>query len=319
MGKWEGTTALLVLSGLAYSAASFGAADPKLKNVKIESAFEDNSGHVVIRFEYSDSDPEFINSNESFFGDSKGLNQLQEAGFSGSTNHFVLDFPDTRLKDNGKFIAGVDEKDLNKETANYTVVCDGKKATYHRMTPDKVSKLQASIRSGNTPLFSLPSNDRSPEYLFKRPGQNQYIYVDASKYNYSYESFRMYVGAPKRMNKRMIADVHRLRDGGTTYIKTKDGETLFSPAAFDPSRKPKWNEFPLERLDPLKFDLASLGIPGVPSPKSTLHTPCDPLLSPNSGAAAAAAAVGNDALKSDPTDSGGSGNGTGGGASGQLQ
>lgn len=191
------------------------------------------------------------------------------------------------------------------------------------MAPAKIARLQASIQGGETPIRSLPSTDRIPEYLFKRPGQDQYIYLDALKYNSGYESFRMYVGAPKRMNERKIASIRGYQDGGMASIRTKDGETLFSPTTFDASRKPMWNEFPLEKLDPRKFDLASLGIPGVPSPPSTLHTPCDPLLAPSSGAAAAAAgagaAAGNHAAGGDPAGSGGTGNGTAGEAAGQVR
>jgi len=71
---------------------------------------------------------------------------------------------------------------------------------------------------------------RKPEYLFADECGKFLIYVSADKYNYSYEGFRLFVGAPGGLlSPVLIRQVRRMRDGGTTYIHTTD-KTLYSPS-----------------------------------------------------------------------------------------
>jgi hypothetical protein len=78
------------------------------------------------------------------------------------------------------------------------------------------------------------------------------FYVDADKYNYSYESFTLHIGNGATMREVPIQDVRRYRDGGTTYLRTSEG-TFFSPSPFDaqhdPELVPKWDSQKLTKLN----------------------------------------------------------------------
>lgn len=101
---------------------------------------------------------------------------------------------------------------------------------------------------------------RKPEYLFLGENVAFWIYVSASKYHYSYESFRFFIGEPGALDLREvpIQQVRRMRDGGTTYIHTAEG-TLYSPSKWghvDPT--PTWKGpegYKLVRRDASQFDI----------------------------------------------------------------
>lgn len=273
---------------LAFNYGTVFAANESPKHVEIENAYEDSSGRLIIRFKYKsemfDKDqvnPDFFGNNRAFYGTEKNLFQLQESGFGGTSKRYSMSFVDPRVKGGERdqratFYAGVDQEDMFKESPNYTLVCGDKAQSveYKPLSKERIAKLQTSIRDGKVPLNSLPQDSRKPEYIFKQ-ADGTIIYVDASEYNYSYESYRFFVGKPGAMKEMKIKDVERYRDGGTTYIKLENGQTLFSPTAFDKTKKPTWNGNTLERVDAAKFDLASMGIKGVPSGEADLHTPCD--------------------------------------------
>ena len=269
-------TATLLIAGTSYAQTS-------PKDVDIETAYEDDQGNLIVRFDYKSEftdggkrNPDFFGTNLTFYGNMNDLSQQEQKGFGGTSERYVVSFADPRLKESGNFYAGVDPKNIFKENGKYELHCGDKRASYRPLSVEKKAKLLEMVRSGKNKLASLPKDDRKPEYLFKRKGTNQYIYVDAAKYNYSYESFRLFVGEPGKMNESKIENVERYRDGGTTYIKTKDGEELFSPTPFSQDKNPTWNKmYQLERLDPSKFDLKSLGIAGVPAGEAKLRTPCD--------------------------------------------
>ncbi len=90
----------------------------------------------------------------------------------------------------------------------------------------------------NATFAPLP-NVRKPEYLFQM-SDGSYIYVDAARYNYSYESFRFFIGTPGSMAQLPITSVNRYRDGGTTIIRTEKG-ILYSPTIFESDKKPVWS------------------------------------------------------------------------------
>lgn len=100
---------------------------------------------------------------------------------------------------------------------------------------------------------------RRAEYLFRKK-DGALIYVSSDKYNYSYESFKLFVGDGKTMREIPVQDVCRYRDGGTTYVKTGVG-TLFSPSPMksDPEVFPRWEEGEeqqeLIRLEPKDCDI----------------------------------------------------------------
>lgn len=80
-------------------------------------------------------------------------------------------------------------------------------------------------------LVELPQT-RQSEYLAFSEDGSLVVYVSASKYKFSYESFRLFVGNGAEMREIKIQNVTRYRDGGTTIITTNEG-TFFSPTAFD--------------------------------------------------------------------------------------
>lgn len=71
---------------------------------------------------------------------------------------------------------------------------------------------------------------RRMEY-FCRTIDGTFVYVSADQYNYSYESFKLYVGDGGFMRELRVYNVKRLRDGGTTVITTESGE-FYSPSPF---------------------------------------------------------------------------------------
>ncbi len=98
---------------------------------------------------------------------------------------------------------------------------------------------------------------RKVEYFCKCENGN-FIYVSADKHNFSYESFRLFVGKGKKMREVQIKNVNRYRDGGTTFIETSKG-TFFSPSPFNVQQSPKiiptWKKKGLVNLDVKEYDI----------------------------------------------------------------
>jgi hypothetical protein len=250
--------------------------DPKY--VEIGSGYEDPAtGQLIIRFKYKYKsqftynekvNPDFFGNNLSFFGNEENLFQINEIGFRGSAEAYSLSFK------GGTFYAGVEQTKRFKKSSKYTLVCDdsAKSVEYKPISTEKVLKLQALIQSMEVPLNPLPANAKRTEYIFKMK-DGTIIYVDASKYNYSYETFRMFVGEPGSMKEVKVQAVERRRDGGTTYVRAADGRVLFAP--FSNTEKPTWNGIEIEAIEKEHFDLGSLGIHGLPSETTNLQTPCE--------------------------------------------
>lgn len=99
---------------------------------------------------------------------------------------------------------------------------------------------------------------RQTEYLCQTE-DGTLVYVSADKHNYSYESFRLFVGDGLLMREIPIEHVERFRDGGTTCVYTTEGRTFFSPspsnARRDPKLVPKWDEEDLASLDRDAYDI----------------------------------------------------------------
>lgn len=274
---------LLALSLISFSVNAIAA--DEIKNVKFENVWKDSAGRLVIEFEWTfDRDapnPEFFYHGRAFSGDENGLYQLSSPGYSGSTVHHALPFKDQRATSVSKFLAGVSDEPEGTsphDTDEYLLVCDATKTPFTRLTADESASLLEKIHSGQIPLNPLPDSVRETAYLFKVVGTNEFIYVDQSKYNFSYKTFRMWLGTLNNMQEVKISKVLRASDGGTTYITTEDGRVLFSPTPFEEDKFPTWDV--TKKLERIRvrdgFDLKTLGITGVPSADVQLHTPCDP-------------------------------------------
>jgi hypothetical protein len=152
-------------------------------------------------------------------------------------------------------------------SVNHTVTCLDPEANDHPMTFTRVGDTlwwggNAFERMENPgeirpSILSLPRT-RKPEYLFAEEHGAFLIYVSADKYNYSYESFRLFIGHPGEtaLRKLAIRQVRRMRDGGTTYIHTEEG-SLYSPSKLGHVDKtPTWKgraDHKLVERDPSQF------------------------------------------------------------------
>lgn len=101
---------------------------------------------------------------------------------------------------------------------------------------------------------------RIPEYLYKSDDDTDfYLLVTADKYEYDYDTFRLFAGPMHDLRPQAIREVHRYRDGGTTYVVTAGG-TLFAPVPdlYPEQGPPKWGKRWLQRLDLGSFDIREL-------------------------------------------------------------
>ena len=146
----------------------------------------------------------------------------------------------------------------------------------------------SKVTTPNTVTFVPLAPARKPEYLFRLP-DGQFVYVGAdSGDDYSYESFRLYVGDGNAMRHVPIlgrpADreeydrnwepmmvpfpesgqwlvVSRARDG-YTCIFTEEG-ALHAPSPLVPDVKSWWRGKELERLDHSQFEILEFAATGV--------------------------------------------------------
>ena len=95
-------------------------------------------------------------------------------------------------------------------------------------------------------------------HAHERAQEVAHTYVSADKYNYSYESFKLYVGDGKTMRQIPVIRVERYRDGGTTIIETPE-QWFGSPSPFnverDPNLVPEWGDAKLANLDVNDYDI----------------------------------------------------------------
>lgn len=257
-----------------------------LQDSEIEAAYQDKNGNLIVRFQYqskslsSPETPDLFGLNRTFYGNENGLYQLKGTGFSGRMPIYHFSFFDPSQKEQrGHFYARIDPEDTTKETNSNLIVCDNSERDFSLVSEDLKSDLQQEIRDSQIPLNPLPRDARSSVYLFKSKTSDLYIYVDASKFNFSYESFRLFVGKLGEMKNLEITNVNRLRDGGTTHINLADGSKLFSPSALTQGKVATWTSregtLELEDLSTQSFELETLGIKDVPSKDKLLKTPCE--------------------------------------------
>lgn len=158
---------------------------------------------------------------------------LASSGFGGSRDEHDLSFNDPHQGVSGKL-------HRNGDVIDY----DGERYTQQDVTFDESS------------VVPLPATRRT-EYLCQAE-DGTLLYVSADKYNYSYESFRLFVGDGTTMREIPVQYVERYRDGGTTYIRTPE-ETFFSPSPFnaqrDPNLVPQWGSQKLTDLNKDDYDI----------------------------------------------------------------
>ncbi|MDB5185074.1 MAG: hypothetical protein JWN38_882 [Candidatus Saccharibacteria bacterium] len=158
---------------------------------------------------------------------------LASRGFGGTSIEHDLSFDDPHQGVSGKLHRNGDVIDYDDE----------------RYTQQDVIFDQSSV-------VPLPAT-RRPEYLCQAE-DGTLFYVSADKYNYSYESFRLFVGDGTTMREIPVQDVERYRDGGTTYIRTPE-ETFFSPSPFNAQRDPnlvsQWGLQKLTNLNKGDYDI----------------------------------------------------------------
>lgn len=166
--------------------------------------------------------------------DGKVFYALATGGFGGTTIEHGLSFSDPHH--------GVDGR-LQKS---------GEVITYN----DEEYTLREDIEFDPSQVVPLPATRRT-EYFCATP-DGMFVYVSADKYNYSYASFRLYVGDGQTMRQIPIIRVERYRDGGTTIIETPE-EWFGSPSPFnverDPSLVPEWGDTKLVNLDVNDYDI----------------------------------------------------------------
>lgn len=103
-------------------------------------------------------------------------------------------------------------------------------------------------------LLGYPKS-RGPEYLFKL-NDNYFIYVSKDVYELGYDNFRVFVGPLDNMTLIPLTESpERYRDGGTTYIWTRDG-LLLSPAGH--KGDPTWQDKKIIRLDPRRYKISEV-------------------------------------------------------------
>ena len=156
--------------------------------------------------------------------DGKTFYALVVKGFGGNTEEHRVSFQDPHHDVGGK---------LQKDGDSITF--DGKTFTCQEMD------------FGSSEVIPLP-NTRRVEYVY-RLGDGRIVLVTASEHHFSYESFRLYIGNGVNMREIPVQRVERYRDGGTTFIHTREG-VFFSPSPFaDQSLSPTWDGQSMELLD----------------------------------------------------------------------
>jgi len=119
--------------------------------------------------------------------------------------------------------------------------------------PENIAIIQTRVH--DQAVVASPSPDsRKTEYLCVSDDGRLVIYVTASAYDYTLESFRFFIGDGNTMRELKITNVNRLNDGGTTYIQTEDLE-FYSPAPRYMDDQPDWGRTTkLNFINPAKVE-----------------------------------------------------------------
>ncbi len=192
------------------------------------------------------SDLPMMDSELLFSPDGVTFYALASSGFSGNAMEHKLSFYDPHRGVSGELHRDGDTIGYNGE----------------RYTEQDVTFNQSSV-------VPLPATRRT-EYLCQAK-DGTLFYVSAKKYNYSYESFKLFVGDGTTMREIQVQRVERYRDGGTTYIFTSE-ETFFSPSPLsvqqNPELVPQWGSQKLSNLDRGDYVIVETPDEGVSITKS---------------------------------------------------
>ncbi|MFN8612984.1 MAG: hypothetical protein U0931_35925 [Vulcanimicrobiota bacterium] len=184
-------------------------------------------------------------NNCSFWVDLKEgrADQAKETSFGGSNSEYKASY----------------EGGARLEVANSGVKltnADGKSAQLRRLDPTESQKLVDSVSFMPFPKIS------EPQYLAKLP-DNRLFLVTGQKYNFQYDTCKAYVGSPGAMEEVSISSFQRMRDGGTTTIRTSVG-TFYRPSSFRREEPTTFNGEPVTRLPTFQGQnadlVASLGV-----------------------------------------------------------
>lgn len=179
------------------------------------------------------TDMPFMDGEVAFSPDGETFYALSTGGFGGSVDKHDLSFEDPHQGIKGK---------LHLEDEQITYDGEVYRKTHRLINPSSVVPLPAARRT---------------EYLCQAE-DGTFVYVSADKYNYSYESFKLFVGDGATMREIEVNDVVRYRDGGTTYVQTPE-VTFFSPSPFNAQRDsnlvPQWGDKKLVNLDAKDYDI----------------------------------------------------------------
>jgi hypothetical protein len=146
------------------------------------------------------------------------------------------------------------------------------KFPYVEMDNEEIDALEENTEIKAHPL---PRDAIECRFLYKtKDDKRDIIYVDRPIYDWQrYRiAYALYKGQPGKMEKIQVTDIKVYRDGGSIELAMGYIHILSCPIRGTAT----WDDnIQLEELDKSKFDYASLGIPGIPSPKLVLRTPCE--------------------------------------------
>ncbi len=161
-----------------------------------------------------------IMSNCVFISHDAGTNfwQMELGGFNGNSTKY-----DSSIIDPKTGIKHAIERNDAKLTFYHGPVDRNPRAANSGITTFTLADTPTQSWDG---MFHPVPEIRVTEYFIKLT-DGRYIYVTAARYNYSYKSFRLYIGTPDAMQEIKVRLTNRLHDGGSTVIATIWG-TLFA-------------------------------------------------------------------------------------------
>ncbi len=122
------------------------------------------------------------------------------------------------------------------------------------------------IASTVAPMVLFADERVVQHFMQSMNDSNLFLYVSASKHDPSEKKMRLFVGPARSMKAKTIESVRIYLDGGTTIIKTVDGETFYFPRSLGSSTdyplggpSPTWNNLPLRDLTSSKFEIVETG------------------------------------------------------------
>jgi hypothetical protein len=130
---------------------------------------------------------------------------------------------------------------------------EGKSAEMRRLDQAESQKLMNELKY----FVGMPKISE-PQYV-ARVADDQVLLVTGDKYDFDYDTCKAYLGKPGAMEEVEIESFMRLRDGGTTHIRTAAGE-FYSPSPLSQGEVPHFRGQSVTMLsneDPL---VAGLGI-----------------------------------------------------------